>query len=79
MRLISSRAQRVQIAGRSFDFAPGEVLVTEYSHKYTPQAFRSLAEGAGFTVARTWTDAEGLFSVQLLEAPAAAQDSSGGT
>jgi dimethylhistidine N-methyltransferase len=79
MRLISSRAQRVHIAGRSFDFAAGEILVTEYSHKYTPQAFRILAEGAGFTVTRNWTDAEGLFSVQLLDAPPSAQDVSGGT
>ncbi|NHA13527.1 L-histidine N(alpha)-methyltransferase [Thioalkalivibrio sp. XN279] len=79
MRLVSTRAQRVQVAGRPFEFAAGEVLVTEYSHKYTPAVFRSLAEGAGFRVARTWTDPEGLFSVQLLEVPGAAQDSSGGT
>ena len=79
MRLISTRAQRVHVAGRPFDFAAGEVLVTEYSHKYTPAAFRSLAEGAGFIASRAWTDPQALFSVQLLEVPAAAQDSSGGT
>lgn len=79
MRLVSSREQRVRVAGRQFDFAAGEALVTEYSHKYTLQAFRALAEDAGFAVAQTWTDAAGLFSVQLLEVPAAAQDSAGGT
>ena len=79
MRLVSARAQRVTVAGRSFDFAAGEALVTEYSHKYTLAGFRALAEGAGFRVARTWSDPDELFSVQLLEAPAGAQDSSGGT
>jgi dimethylhistidine N-methyltransferase len=79
MRLISTRDQRVTVAGRAFDFAAGEVLVTEYSHKYKPEAFRGLAEGAGFVLARTWTDPDGLFSVQLLEVPGARQDSSGGT
>ena len=68
MRLISTRQQAVEIAGRSFAFAAGEILVTEYSHKYSLEAFRRLAEASGFTVARVWTDAERLFSVQLLEA-----------
>lgn len=72
MRLVSVRPQRVRVAGRAFDFAAGEILVTEYSHKYTPDGFRSLAEASGFHVARIWTDAEQLFSVQLLEAAPAA-------
>lgn len=71
MRLVSLRQQSVRIAGRNFDFAPGEILVTEYSHKYTPDGFRALAEANGFSVARIWTDPEKLFSVQLLEAAAA--------
>jgi L-histidine Nalpha-methyltransferase len=56
------------VAGRAFDFAAGEILVTEYSHKYTLDGFRALAEASGFSVARIWTDPEALFSVQLLEA-----------
>ena len=67
MRLVSDHAQTVRIAGRQFDFAPGEALVTEYSHKYSMEAFRRLAEGNGFRVARVWTDPDRLFSVQLLE------------
>lgn len=67
MRLVSTRAQDVHLAGRRFHFAPGEVLVTEYSHKYSPEAFRELAQDNGFRVARTWTDPQGLFSVQYLE------------
>lgn len=68
MRLVSARAQTVRVAGRAFDFAAGEILVTEYSHKYTPDGFRRLAEAGGFSVERAWTDPEKLFSVQLLEA-----------
>lgn len=70
MRLVSTRPQSVQVAGRTFDFAAGEILVTEYSHKYTPDGFRALAEANGFSVAKIWTDPEQLFSVQLLEAAA---------
>lgn len=68
MRLVSMRPQTVRVAGRIFTFAADEILVTEYSHKYTLEAFRALADANGFTVARVWTDPERLFSVQLLEA-----------
>jgi dimethylhistidine N-methyltransferase len=67
MRLVSTRAQTVRVAGQSFAFAAGEILVTEYSHKYSLAGFRALAGDGGFTVARVWTDPEHLFSVQLLE------------
>ena len=68
MRLVSTCAQTVQLAGRSFSFAAGEVLVTEYSHKYSLEAFGALAAANGFTVVRVWTDPDRLFSVQLLDA-----------
>ncbi len=67
MRLISRRAQQVTVAGRTFSFSAGEALVTEYSHKYSPEAFRDLAAANGFSVTRIWTDPGHLFSVQLLE------------
>jgi L-histidine Nalpha-methyltransferase len=68
MRLVSLRPQTVQIAGRKFGFSAGEILVTEYSHKYSLAAFSDLAQASGFAVAQTWTDPQKLFSVQLLEA-----------
>ncbi|HUG99516.1 MAG TPA: L-histidine N(alpha)-methyltransferase [Gammaproteobacteria bacterium] len=68
MRLVSTCAQTVHLAGQSFAFAAGEFLVTEYSHKYSLEAFAALAAANGFTVARVWTDPDRLFSVQLLEA-----------
>jgi dimethylhistidine N-methyltransferase len=68
MRLVSTRPQVVRIAGRRFPFATGEILVTEYSHKYSLEDFRALTEASGFAVAQVWTDPQRLFSVQLLAA-----------
>ncbi len=81
MRLVSLREQQVNIAGNQFAFAPGEVLVTEYSHKYSLAGFKALAEGAGFEVERVWMDPDQLFSVQLLVVPqeAVPHSSAGGT
>jgi uncharacterized SAM-dependent methyltransferase len=41
-----------------------ETILTEYSHKYTLEGFAAMAGKAGFDVARVWTDADELFSVQ---------------
>jgi L-histidine N-alpha-methyltransferase len=68
MQLISQRAQTVRLAGRELAFRSGEVLTTEYSHKYTVPGFAAMAAEAGFAVDRAWTDAQGWFSVQLLRA-----------
>jgi len=64
--LASLRAQRVRVLGRSFHFAAGERIHTEYSHKYTPAGFASLASGAAWRAARVWMDEERLFSVHEL-------------
>jgi dimethylhistidine N-methyltransferase len=50
----------------TFGFRPGDHIVTEYSHKYTPDSFRSLARRSGWTAQRAWTDDDDLFSVWLL-------------
>ncbi len=68
MRLVSTVDQSVRVADREFTFREGEGLVTEYSHKYTLEAFRALAEANGFRVEQVWTDPARLFSVQLLAA-----------
>jgi dimethylhistidine N-methyltransferase len=59
--------QSVTIAGRRFDFAPGERVHTEYSYKYDPADLAALAASGGFRVAKTWTDPERLFAVVYLE------------
>jgi hypothetical protein len=60
-------AQTVRVGGVEFDFAEDEPIVTEYSFKYTAEAFGALAAQAGWRQCEVWTDPERLFSVQLLE------------
>ncbi|KPC50251.1 L-histidine N(alpha)-methyltransferase [Amantichitinum ursilacus] len=71
MHLISKRDQTVSVMGQRFSFREGETIHTENSHKYTIDGFRNLAVQAGFRAGPTWTDAENLFSVHWLHAPAA--------
>lgn len=66
MHLVSRRHQRVHISGRSFDFAEGETIHTENSHKFTRQGFGALAASAGWHTRDVWSDAEELFSVHVL-------------
>lgn len=67
MHLVSSKRQKVSIAGETITLSEGEHIVTEHSHKYTPEEFAGLAATTGFRVERVWTDAQKLFSVQYLE------------
>lgn len=68
MHLESLRAQTVRVGTRTFAFARGETIHTENSYKYTVNSFMALADGAGWRTRRTWTDADRLFSVHLLQA-----------
>jgi dimethylhistidine N-methyltransferase len=63
MRLVSIRPQCVAIGSRRFEFAAGETIITEYSHKYTIDGFAEMAAHAGLTLRRTWTDAAERFAV----------------
>ena len=65
----SLRPQTVTVAGRSFAFAEGERVHTEYSYKYDDAGIDALARSAGFTIARTWTDPARLFAVAYLVRP----------
>jgi dimethylhistidine N-methyltransferase len=67
MYLVSLKRQSVTIGGERFDFAPGEPVHTEDSHKYTIESFREMAARAGFNPRAVWTDEERLFSVHWLE------------
>ena len=67
MYLLSLKRQRVTIAGEAFDFALGEAVHTEDSHKYTIESFREMAARAGFSPRAVWTDADRLFSLHWLE------------
>ena len=66
MHLVSRCRQLVMVGNAFVSFAEGEPLVSEYSHKYTPQAFAAQARAAGWRVEQAWTDPRGWFSVRLL-------------
>jgi L-histidine Nalpha-methyltransferase len=67
MYLVSLKRQSASIGGSRFDFAAGEPVHTEDSHKYTIESFREMAARADFNPRAVWTDEERLFSVHWLE------------
>lgn len=68
MHLVSRKPQDVRVLNRAFSFRAGESIHTENSYKYSLARFAALARGSGWTPRRTWTDADGLFSVHALAA-----------
>src|SRR5262249_7665462 len=48
MHLRSLSDQSIQVLGEAFDFAEGETIHTENSHKYTVEEFQRLAASAGW-------------------------------
>lgn len=68
MHLRSLKAQTVTIGGHAFSFAEGETIHTENSRKIALDRFAKMAEDAGWSLTRKWTDKDELFAVILLEA-----------
>ncbi len=66
IELVSQANQTFEVGDTAFNIADGEAILTEYSHKYTLEGFATMANDAGFTVEKVWTDADQLFSVQFL-------------
>lgn len=65
--LVSRMQQTVRVQGRSFDFADGEAMHVEYSHKYTDAGFAAMAAEAGLKVVRGWNDPKDWFGLRLLQ------------
>lgn len=63
MYLVSREPQAVTLGGTVIEFARGETICTEYSHKYTVEEFAALAAEAGLTLRRQWTDRDRYFGV----------------
>ena len=64
MHLVSEGEQTVNVGGRSFGFAGGEKIITEFSYKQTIDGFARLAASAGFREApRVWTDPQKWFAI----------------
>jgi len=66
MALVSRLTQSVGLAGAHWRFAQGEPLISEFSVKYTPEAFRALAGSAGWLPLARWSDPGGQLSLHLL-------------
>lgn len=63
--LVSSADQSVNLGGHRFRFAKGDAVLTECSHKYTPETLATLA--APFVISRQWCDPDHRFLVAYLE------------
>jgi dimethylhistidine N-methyltransferase len=70
MHLLSLTEQWASIGRRRFHFREGETIHTESSRKYDRDAFKVLAERAGWRVAQAWEDDKRLFCVFALSAQA---------
>jgi dimethylhistidine N-methyltransferase len=66
MHLVSTVEQVVTVAGQRFSFRAGEHILSERSHKYTPEGFGLLAAQAGLRIEQQWTDDRRYFSVACL-------------
>ncbi len=66
MHLVSRIDQTVHVDDRTFDFASGERLHTENSHKFTVESLEAMAREAGWTLGRSWISAPPEFGVFLL-------------
>lgn len=67
MHLEAKGPQTIRLQGKDFAFDDGERIHTESSYKYEPEEFAEMAQRAGFVPRGLWTDADGLFSLHLLE------------
>jgi dimethylhistidine N-methyltransferase len=68
MHLVSRRVQRVHVGEEAVEFEEGESIFTESSYKYAISDFARVADAAGFTTGRVWTDADRRFSVHYMTA-----------
>jgi len=69
MHLVAHRPTVITVAEQRFEFARGESIHTESSHKYSVPDFKALAERAGLKPVKVWKDPDKLFSMHWLEKP----------
>lgn len=65
MHLVSDKAQTVSLGDETIEFAAGETIHTENSHKFTVEGFKALASKVGFRYDRHWSDERGHFALML--------------
>jgi dimethylhistidine N-methyltransferase len=66
MHLQSIEDQSVRIGDHVVEFAAGETIHTENSHKYSVESLSELAQVAGWNLDEILTDAQSLFAVAIL-------------
>ena len=66
MHLVSLCDQRVYINDQYIDFAEGEFILTENSHKYSLKSFAEITQSAGLKIVQYWTDPQQDFALFLL-------------
>ncbi len=66
MHLRARRDTAIVLGERRFNFAAGETLHTENSHKYTLERFNALIAPTPWRVEAAWTDARGWYAACLL-------------
>ncbi len=64
--LVALRPVRYRIGNQTVELHEGERIRTDNAYKHDPEAFRALADQAGWTLVRCWLDEQGLFSLHLL-------------
>jgi uncharacterized SAM-dependent methyltransferase len=63
MHLIARKPLILSLDGKEIYLSEGEHIITEYSYKYTSDAFREILDASGFEVRKRWTDANEYFEV----------------
>jgi L-histidine Nalpha-methyltransferase len=68
LEVLEAHKVRISATGCTVDFALGETIWTESSHKYTMNDLSEMAAAGGFRVVESWVDDEWPFSENLWEA-----------
>jgi dimethylhistidine N-methyltransferase len=63
MHLVGKKAQTLNLDDEEISFAHGEHIVTEYSYKYTSEAFQEILSSSGFEIQDRWSDPKEYFEV----------------
>jgi dimethylhistidine N-methyltransferase len=66
MYLVSTSDHTVKLDGTTVDFKANETILTEYSHKYTLENFKSIVNDY-FEIDKIWTDQKKFFSLLYLK------------
>lgn len=66
MHLVCNQAHQIVYEEMVIDFEEGETIHTESSYKYTLEGIGKLANAAGLSLIKSWTDDNKLFSVNYL-------------